>query len=254
MIDIHSHLLPEVDDGSKGMRISVQLARDAVADGITHALMTPHHMNREFMNHPDDVIARTAAYQDMLKECGIPLTVFPAQEVHVTGDLLGAIDSGDILTCDDGGRYVLLEFPHNDVPSYSRDLFFQVMQRGMTPIIVHPERNTYFMKHTDQLYDFIQSGCLSQITASSYVGTFGKGVQQFAADIITAGLGHVLASDAHYLPGREYEMSAAFKKLAREFGQERADAFEANAKAIVNGEPVERFTELPIKKRLFSKY
>jgi protein-tyrosine phosphatase len=254
MIDIHSHLLPGIDDGSENMATSIQLARDAVADGITHALMTPHHMSREYVNHADEVVELTEQFQKALTEAEVPLTVFPCQEVHVTGNLISAIDEGDILTCDETGVYVLLEFPHNDVPTYARDLFFQVMQRGLVPIIVHPERNEYFMKHTDALYDFISSGCLSQVTASSYVGTFGKDVQHFATDIIDAGLAHVLASDAHHLPGRQYEMGDAFRKLTSEFGAEKSDIFNANAKAIVNGDPVQRFAEQPIKKRFFRRY
>ncbi|WP_155286598.1 tyrosine-protein phosphatase [Lacticaseibacillus zhaodongensis] len=254
MIDIHCHLLPGIDDGSKDMATSLQLARDAVADGITHALMTPHHMSREYTNHPDDVIALTDQFQAELDAHDIPLHVYPCQEVHITGGLIAAIDAGDTLTCDEDQHYILLEFPHTDVPTYAEDMFFQVQQRGLIPIIVHPERNEYFMKHPDTLYDFIQRGALSQVTASSYVGTFGKGVAQFASDILTAGLAQVFASDAHHLPNRQYEMSAAFKQLTKQFGADYADLFQENAKAIINGTAVKRLHEQPVKKHLFAKY
>ncbi len=237
------------------MAHSLELARAAVADGITHALMTPHHMNGRYMNHAQDVINRTDAFQEELTKAGIPLTVFPCQEVHISGDLLSAIDNADILTTDENGTYILIEFPHDDIPTYATDMLFQVMQRGITPVIVHPERNEKFMAHPELLYDFINRGCYSQVTASSYVGTFGKSVQAFADDIINNGLAHVFASDAHHLKNRDYEMSAAFRRLTKEHGAEYADTFENNAKALVNGDPVQRFRQTPIKKkRFFAKY
>lgn len=255
MIDIHSHLLPGIDDGSKSMDISLQMARDAVADGITHALMTPHHMNGRYTNHAQDVIERTTAFQAALDEHNIPLTVFPSQEVRINGGLMTALDEHDILTTDAQGTYVLIEFPSDDVPTFTMDMLFQIQQRGMVPVIVHPERNTRLMREPQLLYDMVSRGAYAQVTASSYVGTFGKAVSTFAEDIISNGLAHVFASDAHHIPGRSYEMTAAFNKLRETHGGEMANKFEENAKALVNGERLSRFSQTPIKKkRFFSPY
>ena len=254
MIDVHCHMLPGIDDGSKDLTTSLELAQAAVADGITHALMTPHHMNGRYTNHAADVIRMTDEFQDELDRRNIPLTVFPCQEVRINGQLLEAIDHNDILTCDVSGHYVLIEFPSDDVPLYTQNMLFEVMQRGMIPVIVHPERNTRLMKHPGLLYQMIQRGALAQVTASSYVGTFGKKVQQFSEDIINAGLAHVFASDAHHLPGRNYEMKDAFKRLIRKGREEKAGIFQENARSLVNGDPVTRFNERKIEKRIFSRY
>ncbi len=254
MIDVHCHMLPGVDDGSKDLTTSLELAQAAVADGITHALMTPHHMNGQYTNHAADVIRMTDAFQAELEKRDIPLTVFPCQEVRINGQLLEAIDHHDILTCDVTGHYVLIEFPSDDVPLYTQNMLFEVMQRGMIPVIVHPERNTRLMKHPGLLYQMIERGAFAQVTASSYVGTFGKKVQQFSEDIIDAGLAHVFASDAHHLPGRSYEMSDAFKRLTRKRGEKKAHIFEENARALVNGDPLVRFNERKVEKRLLSRY
>ena len=226
MIDVHCHMLPGIDDGSKDLTTSLELAQAAVADGITHALMTPHHMNGRYTNHATDVIRMTDEFQDELDRRNIPLTVFPCQEVRINGQLLEAIDHNDILTCDVSGHYVLIEFPSDDVPLYTQNMLFEVMQRGMIPVIVHPERNTRLMKHPGLLYQMVERGAFAQVTASSYVGTFGKKVQQFSEDIIDAGLAHVFASDAH----------------------------EENARALVNGDPLVRFNERKVEKRLLSRY
>lgn len=238
MIDLHCHLLPGVDDGSKSLDASLRLAQEAVENGITHALLTPHHMNGVFMNHRPDVIVQTAKFQDELTKQGIELTVFPGQEVRINGDLLMALDENDILFADESGRYLMLEFPDDDVPAYTTDMIYRLQLREIIPVIVHPERNTKIMKHPDILFKLLEKGCLSQITASSYVGTFGEKVEIFSRQLIESGQGYLFASDAHDLPGRKYEMREAFDKLQMEFGDELVGQFEDNAKAVINGDAV----------------
>ncbi|MCJ2385362.1 tyrosine protein phosphatase [Lactiplantibacillus plantarum] len=238
MIDLHCHLLPGVDDGSANLDVSLRLAQEAVENGVTHALLTPHHMNGVFMNHRSDVVVQTKNFQEQLEQHGIGLTVFPGQEVRINGDLLTALDNNDILFADESGQYLMLEFPDDDVPAYTSDMIYQLQQRGIIPIIVHPERNTKIMNHPNLLFELLEKGCLSQITASSYVGTFGRKVELFSRQLIEAGQGYIFASDAHDLPGRKYVMREALDKLKMEFGNELAEEFEENAKSIINGDVV----------------
>lgn len=238
MVDLHCHLLPGVDDGSKNMEISLRLAREATENGVTHALLTPHHMNGRYVNHKKDVIKLTAEFQRQLRNHNIPLTVFPGQEVRINGQLIDALDKDDILFADEDNRYLMLEFPDDDVPYYTTQMIFELQQRGIIPVIVHPERNTKIMKHPELLYELLEKGCLSQITASSYVGTFGKKVEEFSRRLIANGQGYLFASDAHDLPGRKYEMRQAFDKLGQEFDQDLVERYADNARAIINGENV----------------
>lgn len=238
MVDLHCHLLPGIDDGSKSMEVSLRLAQEAVENGITHALLTPHHMNGRYINHKQDVIQRTKEFQRQISAHKIPLKVFPGQEVRINGQLLEALDKDDILFADTAGKYMMLEFPDDDVPHYTNQMIFGLQQRGIIPVIVHPERNTKIMAESDLLYQLLQKGCLSQITASSYIGTFGKKVENFSRQLIEAGQGYVFASDAHDLPGRKYEMYQAFDKLQREFGEKLAEQYQQNARLIINGESV----------------
>lgn len=238
MVDLHCHLLPGIDDGSKSMEVSLRLAREATANGVTHALLTPHHMNGHYVNHKLDVIRQTREFQEQLKRHDIPLTVFPGQEVRINGNLLKALDQDDILFADTGNRYLMLEFPDDDVPHYTSQMIFDLQQRGIIPVIVHPERNTKIMAQPSLIYQMLEKGCLSQITASSYVGTFGKKVESFSRQLIEAGQGYVFASDAHDLPGRKYEMRQAFKKMQHEFGDILTKQYQQNARSIINGENV----------------
>ncbi|MDM8332193.1 tyrosine protein phosphatase [Limosilactobacillus pontis] len=249
MVDLHCHLLPGVDDGSKNMKISLRLAREATENGVTHALLTPHHMNGRYVNHKQDVIRRTEEFQEQLKIHDIPLVVFPGQEVRINGQLLEALDKDDILFADTAGKYIILEFPDDDVPYYTNQMVFDLQQRGIIPVIVHPERNTKIIAQPDLIYQLLEKGCLSQITASSYVGTFGKRVENFSRQLIEAGQGYVFASDAHDLPGRKYEMWQAFDKLHHEFGSELAEQYQKNSRLIINGRNVPLNNLKTIKKR-----
>ena len=253
MVDLHCHLLPGVDDGSKSMAISLRLAKEAIENGVTHALLTPHHMNGRYVNHKQDVIRRTKEFQEQLKIHDIPLTVFPGQEVRINGQLLEALDKDDILFADTGNHYLMLEFPDDDVPHYTNQMIFDLQKRGITPVIVHPERNTKIMAQPDLLYQLLEKGCLSQITASSYVGTFGKRVENFSRQLIEAGQGYIFASDAHDLPGRKYEMRQAFEKLSQEFGNELAEQYQNNARGIINGSnvPLSELRTIKKKKRFW---
>lgn len=256
MVDLHCHLLPGVDDGAKDMKVSLRLAKEATENGITHALLTPHHLNGHYVNHKQDVLERTEAFQEELTAHQIPLTVFPGQEVRINGQLMTALDNDDILFADESGKYMLLEFPDDDVPHYTKQMVFELQQRGIVPIIVHPERNTKIMAEPDLLFELLEKGCLSQITASSYVGTFGKKVAKFSKDLIAGGQGYVFASDAHDLPGRKYEMREAFTKLKQEFGEQLVQEYQDNARAIINGDNVvqHQLQKIQQRKKLFGLF
>lgn len=239
LIDLHCHILPGVDDGAKDRTMALQMAEAAVNQGISHILLTPHHMDSHYTNHKLDVIKHTGAFQQDLIDHEIPLKVFPGQEVHLTGDLLKAIFDDDILFMDSGNRYLLLEFPHNEVPEYAENMIFELTSRGITPVLAHPERNQGFQKDPDRLFSFVEMGCLTQLTSSSYLGVFGKNIQTLTEKIIKANLGFVFASDAHNFEGRRFMMREAFNRLSEQVDVKTAERFNQNAKNILNGDDVE---------------
>lgn len=252
IVDLHCHLLPGVDDGPKNMAQSLDLARLAVSEGITYSLVTPHHMNGHYLNPRGSVIAKTQAFQTELTANQIPLTVFPGQEVHLTGELLKALDQKDILFADSGNHYLMLELPEDSVPEYTWDMLDELLARQIVPVIVHPERNAGLQEAPNLLYKMIQLGCLSQLTANSYIGGFGKTVEKISAQFVEAGLCQILASDAHNTLGRSFKMASAFKKLSRH-SRAAAGRFQKRAVQILNGEPTApfQFREVTTRKRFF---
>jgi len=136
----------------------------------------------------------------------------------------------------------------------SRDMIFELTSRGITPVIAHPERNMGIQDDPDKLYDFVKMGCLTQLTSSSYLGIFGKHVQDLTEKIIKSNLGFVFASDAHNFKGRRFLMKEAFDKLEREEGSSRVNQFNLNAKNIINGVTVDDMDFEKISKRTTKKF
>lgn len=233
IVDLHCHILPGIDDGSPDLEHSLALARAAVNDGVTHILATPHHLDNNYVNHRDDVIKRTQDFQSKLDANGINLRVFPGQEVHINGELLQHY--ADLLGTDEKKKYMLLEFPHSNVPAYAKRLIFELQKLGTTPIIVHPERNKEIQKDLNILYDFIQRGALAQLTATSYVGGFGEHVAEISQKLVAHRLVQLVASDAHALQGRNFVLREALEKIAVDFDVEYAYEFEKNAEDTLNG-------------------
>lgn len=241
MIDLHCHLLPAVDDGAKTISMAIDMAEEAKKEGISEILLTPHHMDGEYINHKNKVIMLTDNLQKIFNDNNIDILIRPGQEVHLTGDLLKAIDNNDILFADgDSKRYVMLEFPHSGIPEYSSDIIFELKIKGICPIIVHPERNHGIQKNPDKLYELVKQGCLTQLTATSFVGGFGKTIQDFTDDIIESGLGFMFASDAHNLKGRRFLMESAFERLERKFGSDKVKEFKRNAELVWDGKDISR--------------
>lgn len=254
MIDLHCHILPAVDDGSKTIDMSLKMAEEAKREGIDKILLTPHHMDGEYVNHKNKILLDVDNFQKDLFDNNINIRVRAGQEVHINGDLLSNVDSDDILYADDDSKYMMLELPHDGVPEYTENMIFELKLKGITPVIVHPERNHGFQNNPDKLYDLVSQGCLTQLTATSYVGGFGKRIQKFTNQIIDAGLGFTFSSDAHNMSGRRFRMQEAYELLTKKKGKKFSDSYKDNARKIWDGEDIEIKGIKKIRKKSFLKF
>ncbi|WP_086349807.1 tyrosine-protein phosphatase [Candidatus Enterococcus clewellii] len=254
MIDLHCHILPNVDDGAQSLEDAILMAETAAAQGIEHILCTPHHNNGRYSNPAAEVILKVQKLQDELDRRNIPLSLYEGQEVRISEDLLEKIETGEILFADLNNRYILIEFPFEEIPSYAEQLLFNLVQRGHRPIIVHPERNQGFIDDPNRLIPFIEFGALAQVTAPSYVGVFGKEIEATAKELVACNLVHMIASDAHNVKRRNFFMKRAFDAIIQDHGKRKATALEYCARDILNGDETEilQFKEVKRKKfRLF---
>lgn len=245
MIDLHAHILPGIDDGPRTIEDALDMARLAVADGITTMVATPHLFRRksvEFseLNSPDKIRQAVALFNERLAEEQIELTVLPGCEVPLFVDIIQFFDEQKILTLNDAERYICLEMPDTVIPPATDNIIFELNSRGITPIITHPERNMVFYEMPDKLRRFVSLGCLAQITALSLIRGFGWGVARFTKRLVRDGLIHLMATDAHNLTKRPPVMGSALKKLTKIVGEGRArNMVETLPERIIRGEQLD---------------
>ncbi|SER60320.1 tyrosine-protein phosphatase [Salisediminibacterium halotolerans] len=237
MIDTHSHILPGIDDGAKTLDDTLAMADAAIAEGITEIAATPHHQNGPYINEKADVRRLVTEANEHLQKNGRELTILPGQEVRLYGELIADWKNGLIQTINDS-NYVYVEFPSAEVPAFAGRLFYDMQVEGLTPVIVHPERNQGLIKHPSQLYEFVRSGVLTQVTAASLTGRFGSAIETFSWQLIDHKLTHIIASDAHNTVSRGFMMKDAFAAIEAERGEELAAMFQANAEDLVDGRQV----------------
>jgi len=226
MIDLHNHLLPGLDDGARNMDEALAMARQAVDDGITHMVCTPHIRPGRYDNHPVGIHAGLADFRAALDDAGIPLQVAAAAEMHFGLEIMTQAQSGELpwLGWWQGKPVLLLEFPHSYLPVGAERLTEWLVDRGYLPMIAHPERNRDFVNDLNRLEPFLDQGCLTQVTASALTGQFGERVQACAESLVDAGDVSCLASDAHNPANRPPGLSRAAAVVARRVGPERAQA------------------------------
>ncbi|MFS0922005.1 tyrosine-protein phosphatase [Enterococcus casseliflavus] len=254
MIDLHCHILPGVDDGAENIEASIAMAEQAVSQGITHILCTPHHNNGKYTNPKSEVISLVASLQAELDKKKLPLTLLEGQEVRITGDLIEHIRNDKILFTDLEDTYILIEFPTMEVPSYTEQVFFELLQMGKVPVIVHPERNAHFRKDPNNLIPFLEMGCLAQLTAPSYVGVFGKDIQKTAKVMVEHNLVQMVASDAHGVKKRSFYLKDAYDFIRNDFGSDKVSLLKQVSRDLINGEQI-YFPEFKlIKKRRFGLF
>lgn len=219
-IDLHTHILPGLDDGPATMNESLALARALVEAGFTAAVATPHC--REGKPAAADILKSLKELQEELKQARIPLTVLPGAEHALDPYLVQRLEAGDLLTLN-SSRFILLEPSiFQPLPPYAGDLIFELRLRGYYPVLAHPERCAAFQNYPDRLAQLVYAGALTQLTLSSLSGRLGPQPARAAASFFRRGLAHILATDAHD-GGRLVQIGDALAKAEKLGGPEAAE-------------------------------
>jgi len=204
LIDIHSHILPNVDDGARSNAEALDMLRMAVDGGVTTQILTPHIHFGRFNNTKADLEERFEQFQTLVDEANINVELQLGAEVRIGPEVMQLVNNNAIPWLGEyqGRKTFLLEFPRQDVPFGSDNLVKWLLAKNCLPIIVHPERNRTFVDQRHKLQTFIDLGCPLQLTASSLTGKFGADVQQMSEELLEADLVSAIASDCHNLKGR----------------------------------------------------
>lgn len=245
-IDLHSHILPGVDDGPRTLEGSLELARAAVGSGTGQIVATPH-VNEDHFIAPLDIPPAVAELNEQLEAEGIGLVVRAGGEIalprliDLEEEELGSLGLG-------GGPYLMLESPFGIAVGDFEPLVYDVQIRGHRVLLAHPERSPSFQREPERLVRLVRSGVLVQITAGSLTGSFGDRVRQFAARLLREDLVHVVASDAHDHDRRPPGLDEAVQAAEREVPgiAERSAWFTQEVPAaILAGDPIPAPAPLP---------
>lgn len=208
MVDVHCHLLPGIDDGPQTLEAAVALARRALAGGITTAIVTPHILPRRYDNTLAGIREAAASFRAELDARNIALAIGYAAEVRIGPEVMALAEAQTLplLGSVEGYGIVLLEFPDSHILPGSDKLAAWLLERGIRPMIAHPERNKEVMRDIDAIAPFVKMGCWLQLTAGSVSGVFGPRCRDRSRQLLERGWVKVLASDAHDMPARMPEL------------------------------------------------
>lgn len=208
MIDLHSHVLPGIDDGAEDIEGSLEIARAAVADGITVLAATPHVRD----DYPTDAATMERLLlevQAAVAAAGLPLRVVGGGELSL--DMAALLPFDEIRRFGLGGnpRYALVETPYAGWPLDVANRLYELRSNDITPVLAHPERNADVQAHPDRLEPLVEAGALVQVTAASLDGRLGRRARATGLLLVERGLAHLVASDAHAGSVRQIGMTAA---------------------------------------------
>lgn len=232
-----------MDDGSKTLEQSIEMLRLAAESGTTDIVASPH-ANHEFKFEPQAVAEKI---EELRQAIGGLIRIHTGCDFHLSFDNIQDSLQNPTKYAINHKNYVLVEFSDLLIPKTTDDVFYQMQSAGMIPIITHPERNMLLQRKLDKLETWVESGCLLQVTAYSFLGRFGKQAKAFADRLLHQGLAHIVASDAHDTKHRPPALNEAYEYVVNACGKARAEAlFFTNPAATLTGAPVEIAYEQPV--------
>lgn len=234
MIDLHCHLLPNIDDGSCSWEESLDMVRMAHGNGIRGAVATPHWI--EGTNwQPETRVVRdmVAEMNQRIEDAGIDFKVYPGMEVGITADLAGLIERDRILTLAEGD-FLLLEVPFHSLPLGVAEIISELCSSGKWPVLAHPERNSELQQKPKRIMEFVKAGALIQVTAGSLSGEFGQSARKCAVEFAKLGALDFVSTDAHSVRYRKPIVSDGLKALEKAVGADDVNSVIEASYRIVN--------------------
>lgn len=238
MVDLHHHLLPGLDDGSPDMTTSVEMARLAEAEGITHIVCTPH-ASTHYGFDPAANSARLTALREALRESNVSVTLGQGCDFHISYDNIQDALANPSRYSINGRDYLLVELADYSISPNMQETFYELRLGGLTPILTHPERNPTLQRDPDRLIPWLRDGLLCQVTAGSVTGLMGRTAQKFAHRMLENRWVHFLATDAHNITSRPPLMRKAYNTVAKRYGAVYAESIcVTNPMAVFEGRPI----------------
>ena len=239
MVDIHHHLLWDVDDGARDFETSLAMARASAADGVTHVVCTPH-ANGNYVYQPEVNARKIAELQAKLDTDRVPIQIGIGCDFHLSYDNIVEAKNAPARFSVNGLGYLMVEIPDYGIPPGLVETFYELQLAGLTPILTHPERNPTLQADYARLAEWMRGGVLVQVTADSVTGKMGKSAEKMAHQLLARRWVHFLATDAHNLSSRPPRLSEAREVVAKKYGRDYAESLvTTNPMAVFRGQRFE---------------
>ena len=245
-IDIHSHIIPGVDDGSRDMETSIALLQMAAANGTTDIIATPHVIDVSTTLTWDAIRRHAETLQKEAEARDIPIRIYPGAETELNWDLLELIRKDRSAFCLAGSRYCLMELPSLMLPPHLEEIIYELQLMDIVPVLAHPERQMQLMENPDKLLGLLRKGCAAQSNGGSLTGVFGPKVRENAQMLINNRAVAFLGSDAHNLRHRNTDLKGARDAIIKNWGEAAAaELLETNPRYILENKelPAELYAD-----------
>ena len=220
--DIHTHILPGVDDGAKSTEEALEMLRIASSEGITDIILTPHYQSGRFYTPGDVIREKTAGLQSLVEQEGIPIRLYPGTEIYFRSGLEKRLENGQLATMN-GSSFVLVEFSPVEEFSYMRNALEELLGLGYHPILAHVERYRCMREETSRVRELKGMGCQIQANAGSIAGEYGYLTKNYLHRLLKEHLVDYVGTDAHNVSGRAPHMKKCAERLYRKYGEAYAD-------------------------------
>lgn len=237
MIDLHNHILPGIDDGSKNLEETIEMAKIAVSEGITKIVVTPHHRRSDYLVEKEDILKKIKYINKVFGDKNISLDIYPGMEIHMSRDIPEKLKNNELLSLNNS-RYILIEFPFRGDLDYTEDVLHEIKILGYVPIIAHPERYEKVMKDPNYVKELIENGCLIQMNSNSLIGQFGEECKRTAEILIEHKMVHLLATDAHSCKRRCPKLKQDIEKIKQINNEQYIRSIIDNADKVFNNEEI----------------
>ena len=258
MIDFHTHILPNIDDGSRSIEETFNLIKEAKNVGFEAIISTSHYIEEYYeTNAPEREVWINAIYEN-LQAKNIDINLYLGNEIYLSENIIKLLEEGKASTINDTS-YVLFEMPLNAEPMNLYDVIYEMMQYKLVPILAHPERYSFVQKEPELIYDLIEKGVLMQANFGSILGIYGEKAQMIVRKFFESNMIHFLGTDVHRQNSIYPKVPEALVEITRIIGDEKVkELTKINPRLVLHNKKIEidtpRKVELTLKEKIIMNF
>lgn len=239
MIDFHSHVVYDVDDGAKTLENSIDMIKEAKNAGFTDIILTPHYMENYFEKDSKQIKQKIEIIQEELEKQNVKINLYQGNEIYISSDIIENIKN-DLCVTLNNSKYVLFELPMNNMPHNLEEVIYLILSDKKIPVIAHPERYEYIQKNPNILIDLIDEGVLLQANYGSIIGQFGKNAKKTLEKLLRNNMIHFFGTDVHRKESLYTKMEEIIKELKKILPEHRIEELTTlNPKLVIENKKIE---------------